>query len=1674
MEIHKPPLKAAPRPPKTLLDWMDNREIDNSSLDMPPLRERIPAGAPPSGEEVTGSGQFRELKDCPEVKMLWEKYVEQEWWPWAEKDRELQKIQKVYTDLFSIYQKQQRLGEQYEVVLGLGCLAWRTPEGQEIKRHLITAQTALTFDSVRGIITVGPAGEGAKLALEQDMVEPSQRPSATEQQTIETTITEIGDEIWDGTLVNDVLKSWVHAVSERGQFDDTLEPPSRTDVNPIVHLAPAIILRKRTERNLLRVLQKIIDQLSNEESQIPVGIKRLTMIMDDTTHVAREDEDFDAESAVAQDIYFPLPANEQQIDIATKLSARQGVLVEGPPGTGKSHTIANLVCHLLATGKRVLVTSHTSRALRVLRDKFPKDVAQLCIVLLGDDINAIQALEYSVQGITDRNNRWNPQANRTLEANLEKELDEARRHEAQTLSKLRAVREAETYRHMPLFGSYKGTGAAIASQLREEEARHSWLSVEPEAEHEPPVSDEEAVELLQLLRLISTRGTEELALVSLKPEVLVAPDKFAAMVSAEKNAYSRLAEAERERSHSAYPLLAKARPEQLGDLSNGLADFVRTCEAVSNHIQPWVARAAKEITAGLDGRWRELFNMTMSHLAFVEDRCRQASELQILGLGNRDRSIVRAHASELLHHLETGGKLGFWPFVPKVVKEGKYLIKEVYVDGRLCDSPQSLKKLIEWLEIADHLEVIKGNWCEVTEPPSGTFATQVSGYLDLCKALESSLGLRDKVLALKELIGGIPGLPEPTWHTVQDLKSLQRATKAAMLEKELERARKPFEDLENIVRPVALSPQAHPANREVLESVAQRDVDRYQEAYSKQCNLKESKEQVRRRNFLRERLEACATELVKELGSSFQDENWDNRMAQFTAAWSWRRADRWLRELRDSNAHRQLVLELDAHRRRVLELTSQLAAEKAWGHVFHRLDEEQRQHLVAWTMAIKRIGKDKGKYASMHRRAARDHMEKCRSAIPAWIMPIYRVAESINPVTDAFDVVIIDEASQSGPEALFLQYLAKKIIVVGDDKQISPDNIGIVRENVELLRQKYIPDLPHSDALGSDNSFFDQAKIRYGGRVRLREHFRCMPEIIQFSNNLCYGTEPLEPLRQYGADRLEPVIVRPIIDGYQRGSSGRIENPPEAEAVADEIKRCCQDPAYNGKSMGVISLLGEAQANLIHKLLLERIGPQEVEKRSLVCGDSYAFQGDERDVMFLSLVSAPGEGHRIGTLTSDRDKRRFNVAVSRARDQLWLFHTATLNDLSHDCLRYQLLDYCLNPKVEPRVLEGIDTDALRNAANNSSRRQDAQSRPFESWFEVDVFLKILERGYRVIPQFEVAGRRIDLVVVGMQGRLAVECDGDEWHGAEKYDEDMARQRILERCGWTFWRVLGSEFYRNQDQALESLWETLDKHEIYPHGRTRRAHSGSVPTEIIQTYVISPDGGEDALTSAPGETEANEEHQLGFEGIEANSSVGSGEVAMPARQVLKLQRGAETRRENGVGKGSANFFLAPYRGWIAKPLPDPRTASTNEVELALVEIIDAEGPMPCHRAYHIYAKAAGIHKVGRQIRDLFNRAISQAVGYKLLEEAHEYGTNDQMNKVVRKYGTSPVVPRLRSDRQLDEIPPSELAAVMNWLLQQKPGFDDEELLRRILDIYEVERLTSGIRERLLQVKRRLSI
>lgn len=277
VEVRQPRFTKAPELPPLLKDWVDPHELENSAITSPSLRDRIIIPKPRlSNEDESTSTEIVELASQPELRPIFDRYVKKKWVGWAEEDRKLRKAQQVYSDLFAIYQKQHHLGEAFEVVLGFGCLGWRLPSGQEVKRHLLTYQVSLTFDSERGIISLGPAENSPNPTLEQDMLEPQERPDSMEQAAIEQQIEGIGDSIWDGVSLPTALKNWVQAVSPRGQYQESLDPPPPMTPYPHVTFGAALILRQKTDQRYIKIYQEIIKQLKAGQ-EIPAGIRRLVI-----------------------------------------------------------------------------------------------------------------------------------------------------------------------------------------------------------------------------------------------------------------------------------------------------------------------------------------------------------------------------------------------------------------------------------------------------------------------------------------------------------------------------------------------------------------------------------------------------------------------------------------------------------------------------------------------------------------------------------------------------------------------------------------------------------------------------------------------------------------------------------------------------------------------------------------------------------------------------------------------------------------------------------------------------------------------------------------------------------------------------------------------------------------------------------------------------------------------------------------------------------------------------------------------------------------------------------------------------------------------------------------------------------------------------------------------------
>ena len=182
------------------------------------------------------------------------------------------------------------------------------------------------------------------------------------------------------------------------------------------------------------------------------------------------------------------------------------------------------------------------------------------------------------------------------------------------------------------------------------------------------------------------------------------------------------------------------------------------------------------------------------------------------------------------------------------------------------------------------------------------------------------------------------------------------------------------------------------------------------------------------------------------------------------------------------------------------------------------------------------------------------NLEKGRTAVPAWIIPIQQAITSFRPGS-LFDVVIVDEASQADITSVVLLALAKQIVVVGDNKQVTPIRVGLKDGMLDRIHKTLLAgQVPNADLYSYDQSLYDLADVAFS-HVMLHEHFRCVPAIIGYCNDLSYDGR-IEPLRPADSTKLLPPFVLHQVPGWKDGDT----NEPEGDAIARLMKACFELP----------------------------------------------------------------------------------------------------------------------------------------------------------------------------------------------------------------------------------------------------------------------------------------------------------------------------------------------------------------------------------------------------------------------------------------------------------------------------------------------------------------------------------
>ena len=423
---------------------------------------------------------------------------------------------------------------------------------------------------------------------------------------------------------------------------------------------------------------------------------------------------------------------------------------------------------------------------------------------------------------------------------------------------------------------------------------------------------------------------------------------------------------------------------------------------------------------------------------------------------------------------------------------------------------------------------------------------------------------------------------------------------------------------------------------------------------------------------------------------------------------------------------------------------------------------------------------------------------------PCFMMGPMAVAQYLTPGKIGFDLVVMDEASQIKPQdALGAIARGRQLVVVGDPKQLPPTSFF----------DRLSDDEPEDEengitALEESESILDATLPIFPAR-RLRWHYRSQHEsLIAFSNQAFYNDNLILFPSPHQRDANYGIHFTRVPDGCFQSR----RNLAEARTIAHAVQQHLMQRPH--ESLGVVAMNTQQRQHIEHAidmlarddaLLRDRLEHDANQHEGLFIKNLENVQGDERDVIFISMTYGPQEPggrvpQRFGPINADVGWRRLNVLFTRSRKRMQIFSSMG----SHDIV--------IGPQSKLGVqalrdfLAFCETGILHQTRHASGRAPDSD-------FEIAVMRALREEGFECVPQVGVTGFFIDLAVIDPDNPghylMGIECDGATYHSSKSVrDRDRLRQTILERLGWRIRRIWSTDWFKNPQGTLAPIIREL--------------------------------------------------------------------------------------------------------------------------------------------------------------------------------------------------------------------------------------------------------------------------
>ena len=1079
------------------------------------------------------------------------------------------------------------------------------------------------------------------------------------------------------------------------------------------------------------------------------------------------------------DLLIPLSADSSQAAAIATADRGKDFIIIGPPGTGKSQTIANLIAHMLGKGKLVLFISEKTAALEVVHRRLKEiGLGNFCLQLHSNKARKLDV-------VNQLRVTWQM-------ANLKSGGDW--QEEAENLlvlrNQLNLIVDHLHKEHRNGLTPYHAIGVKIRDEDLVGRLKLSW----PSAQHH---DKEELKKMRTIVEMLSIQA-EEIGDISSSPFHLIKEYQWSPQWENEVAERARALAVTVDRAEKncgelcaaigiTLPDRTMVRLEALAELATLLVDSYRkpTAYALGPEGSELID-ALKESIVRLKAYAEAQASLSCTYDAFAW-RNLDGIEigqnwLETIGMWWPKRLLVQR---SIVKKMRVGGARGR----PDPERDAKILAR-LREDGEAIDRLD--RRLSEFKDWAGHetdppiVELLH----EVGERARlavAKLADEPEALIEMRKKVRTLLHDGNDLLAPEGVVGRVAGA---FLESLEVLRQVDDQFGAVAGESVREAFAATGHDLEKL--------------RETADAIA----EKHKELHA-WCDWR------RRRH---EAIDVGLLPVVEAI-----EQNWvapeDLQQAFYAAYCAWWSAavigeDEVLRSFSSVEHERQI----DKFRQaddRFQRLTAQYIVARLAGKL-----PEQREDVSKnsrWGVVRRELQK-KMRHKPV-RKLLSEAPEVMTTLAPCFMMSPLSVAQYLSPDQDLFDVVIFDEASQITVwDAVGAIARGKQVITAGDPKQMPPTNF--------FQRADNDPD-GLIETEGDLESILDEMLGSGIPQCVLNLHYRSRREsLILFSNNRYYD----DALVTFPAPSVKDNAVRLVRPNgfYARG--GARHNEGEAKAIADEVvdRLTHADSEVRRRSIGVVTFNSEQQT-LIEDLLdkarrdqpeIELAFSQENVSEPVFVKNLETVQGDERDVILFSITYGPDRNNSMamnfGPLNRQGGERRLNVAMTRARFEMMVFSTLRPDriDLSRSNAR-GVMDLKHFLEYAERGAHALESAIFGSTGD------------FESPFEVAVARELKKRDWDVHPQVGVSSYRIDLGVVHPdrpgEYLAGIECDGAMYHSsAIARERDKIRQSVLEGLGWTLFRIWSTDWWTNKAGAIERVDGALHEYlERNRQGQARR-------------------------------------------------------------------------------------------------------------------------------------------------------------------------------------------------------------------------------------------------------------